>query len=229
MKELYDIPGQPLGSSIEVHALASLPTCELGVFAMVPDLMRYPRENIARIQWAYGYILDRYVQVKVFIAANKGTARWNNYDGFVCNERQGLFIAIGVTLNAMLRVFYPSDMLLVSQQSIFCADAVDLAERAKRERPFSAHHVPQALVSAWCVTKEGALQERLRQLIDDYRDTFAMAKLTRHISNWPDAPEKLREIPWFTLCYDKQNTDVESTGRESEIPMGRMQEYCCIL
>lgn len=233
MEELYDLPGQPLGSSMELQNMSRLPTCELGVLAMIPDLIRYPRQNIARIQWAYNYILDRYIQVKVFIAANKDTSCWNTYDGLVCNERHGLFIAIGITLNAFLRAHYPNDMLLVSQQSIFCADAVSLAERAKHERPLAAHHVPHAIVSACCVTKDNILKERLQQLIEDYRDTFSMARFVQNISYWPAAPDALQEIPLFTLCHAKENSGVDSTdggtNRRAETTEGGMQEYCCIL
>lgn len=233
IQELYDVPGKPLGSSLEIGNALSLPTCELGVLAMIPDLIRCPGENKERIKWTYSYILDQYVQVKVVITATEGTPLWDAYDGVVCNERQGFFISIGITLNAFLRTFYPKDMLLVNQRSIFCADAITLAERAKRERPLSAHHVPQAIVSAWCVTEDKTQKEKLQQLMDDYQATFAMAKLTKHISYWREAPGSLREIPRFTLCYDG-NGDTESgsaanAGRGTEIINRGMQEYCCIL
>ncbi|TWU71954.1 hypothetical protein ED733_000940 [Metarhizium rileyi] len=179
IQELYDMPEQPLRPLLDIQAMSRLPTCELRVFAMLPNLIRRPKENEEQIQWIYSYILDQYLQVKVFISANRETSCWNAYDGIICNERHGLFIAIGITLNALLRGFNPNNILLVSQRSIFCADAIILAERAKQERPLAAHHVPQAIVAAW--------------------STFAMAKLVQHMSCWPEAPAKLREIPWFTL------------------------------
>ncbi|KHN95182.1 uncharacterized protein MAM_06893 [Metarhizium album ARSEF 1941] len=199
IQQLYDMPEQPLRPLLDIQAMSRLPTCELRVFAMLPELIRHPRENKEQMRWIYSYILDQYLQVKVFISANRETSCWNAYDGIICNERHGLFIAIGITLNALLRAFSPGNILLVSQRSIFCADAVVLAERAKQERPLAAHHVPQAIVAAWCVTDDGATRDRLRQLIEDYRSTFAMAKLVQHLSCWPEAPAKLREIPWLTL------------------------------
>lgn len=199
IQELYDMPEQPLRPLLDIQAMSRLPTCELRVFAMLPNLIRRPKENEEQIQWIYSYILDQYLQVKVFISANRETSCWNAYDGIICNERHGLFIAIGITLNALLRGFNPNNILLVSQRSIFCADAIILAERAKQERPLAAHHVPQAIVAAWCVTEDDATRDKLRLLIEEYRSTFAMAKLVQHMSCWPEAPAKLREIPWFTL------------------------------
>ncbi|EFY91587.1 hypothetical protein MAC_02472 [Metarhizium acridum CQMa 102] len=244
IQELYDMPEQPLRPLLDIQAMSRLPTCELRVFAMLPDLIRHPSENKEQIHWIYSYILDQYLQVKVFISANRETSCWNAYDGIICNERHGLFIAIGITLNALLRAFNPSNILLVSQRSIFCADAIILAERAKQERPLAAHHVPQAIVAAWCVTDDEATKEKLRQLIEDYRSTFAMAKLVQHLSCWPEAPAKLREIPWLTLPQkagaeaaeavategDAQSVDAAVDADDgTEIIDRETHEFCCIL
>ncbi|KID96962.1 Zn(2)-C6 fungal-type DNA-binding domain protein, partial [Metarhizium majus ARSEF 297] len=239
IQELYDMPEQPLRPLLDIQAMSRLPTCELRVFAMLPDLIRHPIENKEQIHWIYSYILDQYLQVKVFISANRETSCWNAYDGIICNERHGLFIAIGITLNALLRAFNPSNILLVSQRSIFCADAIILAERAKQERPLAAHHVPQAIVAAWCVTDDEATKETLRQLIEDYRSTFAMAKLVQHLSCWPEAPAKLREIPWLTLPQKAEAAAAEAaaeadaqsvdTDDGTEIIDRETHEFCCIL
>ncbi|KID74570.1 uncharacterized protein G6M90_00g111020 [Metarhizium brunneum] len=241
IQELYDMPEQPLRPLLDIQAMSRLPTCELRVFAMLPDLIRHPSENKEQIHWIYSYILDQYLQVKVFISANRETSCWNAYDGIICNERHGLFIAIGITLNALLRAFNPSNILLVSQRSIFCADAIILAERAKQERPLAAHHVPQAIVAAWCVTDDEGTKETLRQLIEDYRSTFAMAKLVQHLSCWPEAPAKLREIPWLTLPKKTEaaaaaaeaaaEADAQSVDTDdgTEIIDRETHEFCCIL
>lgn len=214
-----------------MQAISRLPGCDLRVFAMIPDLIRHPKENKERIQWAYNSILDQYLQTKIFTSANVGKLSWNTHDGWRCNEQHGMFIAIGVTLNAVLRALYPSNMLLTTEQAMFCADAIILAERAKQERPLAAHHVPQAIVSAWCVAADSKTKQMLRQLIEDYRTTYAMAKLVQHILYWPAAPRKLRDIPWFTLYRKKGGTETAytlNTGETTKVDSG-MDEFCCIL
>lgn len=204
---------------------------------MIPDLIRHPKENEARIQWVYNSILDRHLQMKVYFSANKDKLSQNTYHGMLCNGQYGAYIAIGITLNAILRVLNPNNILLATEQSIFCGDAIILAERAKEERPLAAHHVPQAIVSAWCVTGDSKTRERLRQLIEDYRNTYAMAKLLQHISYWQVAPTRLMEIPWFRLDCTKQNsqgagdeTSMERrTERRTEGTSREVQEFCCIL
>lgn len=232
IQNLYNMRERPLRPAEAIQAISCLPGFDLRVLAMIPDLMRYPRENKERIQWVYSSILDRILQTKIYFNANKGKPSWNTDDGWVCNEQHGMFIAIGITLNAFLRVLNPSNMILATEQSIFCGDAIVLAERAKQERPLAAHHVPQAIVSAWCVIGDDKTKEKLRQLIEDYRSTYAMAKLVQHISYWQAAPIKLREIPWFRVQCTKG--DVESGGainmeRGTGIINTEMQEYCCIL
>lgn len=231
VQNLYDVLQLPPRPADDIYARSRFPHFELRVLAMIPDLLRHPRQNKERIHWVYNYTLDQYLLTKTFFSANKNKPSWNSFDGLTCNEPYGAYIAIGLMLNALLRVLSPSHVLLATEQSIFCTDAVDLAERAKLERPLAAHHIPQAIVSAWCVARDSKTKEKLRQLIEDYRTTYAMAKLVQHVSCWKAAPIKLREIPWFRLHCAKADTEGGSainTGG-TEIIDKEMYEACCIL
>lgn len=159
---------------------------------MVPELVRHPRENKERIQWAYDYVLDLRLQGHTLITANKKTLSWDTYEGVQLNE----------------------------------------GERARQERPMSAHHVPHAILSAWCVAEDNATKEKLWQLIEDYRATFAMAKRVQHVAYWKEAPKRLREIPRFTFCYAEKDAQISSIMRMeggAEAINTPLDNFCCIL
>lgn len=199
---------------------------------MVPDLMRRPRENKEQIRWAYNFVLDLRLRGHTAATANKETPSWDTREAVQLNEVEGMCIAIGITLNAFLRAFDPSNIRLEDEKLMICTDAVDLGERAKQERPMSAHHVPQAILAAWCVTEEVTTKEKLWQLIEDYKATYAMARMVQHVAYWKEAPARLREIPWLRFCYaeeDDQNSNIINTKGEAEVIHTRLDEFCCIL
>lgn len=155
---------------------------------------------------------------------------WDTRDLSRCNEYYGISTGCGLILNAFLRAFNPSNTLLLGQKITLCAEVIALAERAMQERPLGAHHVPEALLAAWCVA-DSDIKARLRQLLQDYRDTYAMAKLIHFVASWPEAPIQIREIPWFTLCDGAG--EASSKGNDMDTPVAeineRLTEYCCIL
>lgn len=213
-----------------VQSSLRLPSCELRVFTTIATLIRFPKENKEQIQWTYTYFLDRYTQLKRIIGTDQ-VLGWNTQELLMCNERQGLFLAIAVTLNAFLSTFDPSNLCLFSERDMFCADAITVGERAKNERPLSAHHVPHAIVSAWCLTKDTTEKAKLRQLIEDYRDTWAMGRMAQQVAYWREGPVKLQEIPWFKCRFTEdndQNSDVLN-AEGKEVTGTKLDEFCCIL
>jgi hypothetical protein len=144
-----------------------------------------------------------------------------------CNEIDGICTSSGIALNAFLRAFNPSNTLLSQQKVIFCAEAIALAERAMQERPLCAHHVPEALLAAWCVA-DSDIKARLRQTLEDYRETFAMAKFIQNIASWPEAPDQIQEIPWFTM-YNRGEDYYKGSERDRPMANKRLTKYCCIL
>lgn len=203
---------------------------------MVANLIRFPKENKEQVQWTYNYFLERYMQLRAIISTDQVLC-WTPHEMMICNERHGSFLSIAVVLNAFLRAFDPSNTRLVTEREMFCADAIILGEGAKNERPLSAHHVPQAIVAAWCVaeddTIEGKVQQlQLRQLIEDYRETYAMAKMVQHAAIWREAPVKLQQISWFKFCFtqdEDQNRYALNADGEAEVVTATMDEFCCIL
>lgn len=194
---------------------------------MLPDLMRNPTDHKKQIQCAYGEILQSFLHVRHH---NSAFAAPSTYERKVYNEQLGLYMAIGVTLNALLLHFDPGNLDLLREKGWFCAEAISLGERAEEERPLGAHHVPQAIVAAWCVAEEHTKKERLRELIEDYRETYAMAKLVQLVSSWEEAPRKLGEIPWFTIC---EGLGSQGGGNLTQygnvVGSEKSDKFCCIL
>ena len=213
-----------------VQASLLLPSCELRVFATIANLIRFPKENKEHIQWTYTYFLERYTQLRDILGTDQ-VLRWNTREMMLCNERHGAFLSIAVVLNAFLGTFNPSNVRFLSEREMFCADAISLGERAKNERPLSAHHVPIAIVSAWCVTKDATEKGKLRQLIDDYRDTFPMARMAQQVAYWREGPVKLQEIPWFKCRFTEDNDQNSNVlnAEGKEVTGTKLDEFCCIL
>lgn len=188
--------------------------------------MRHPKRNKDQVQSSYDYILDRFLQAKKYIKGMKDDPDWTPRRASMMNEAYGGFVALGCTFNAFVRAFNPSNMLLHEQKRVFCASAIALGKSALQERPLSGHHIPEALFSAWLVADsvEGDIKPRLRQLLEDYRETFAMGRVVQHMAQWQEAPAQLREIPWVTIP-ERRDASRERSAQTTE----ELTEYCCIL
>ena len=216
-------------STLSPASKPSIPPFPLTWYCILPDIIRSPTENIQQIQSIYSSILPLYRQLDLCIAANTKPPYWTIVDTLAVNETQGIYIVFGTILNAFLRAFNPFDTVLFSQKSTFCADAITLGERALQEQPLSAHHVPEALLAAWCVA-DGDTKARLRQLIEDYRHTFAMARLIQNVASWPEAPAQIREISWFTTYNRGEDSYMGSKRVRPMVATNQgLTEYCCIL
>ncbi|OAQ64929.1 transcription factor Cys6 [Pochonia chlamydosporia 170] len=206
------------------------PTYEFRWLCLLPDLIRYPAENKCQIQLAYNYILHSITCINTVIETIIHTPEWTEEQAMVVNERSGLFISIGVVLNAIMRTFHPDDALLRDQRLLFVGSAVALGERGLRERPLGGHHIAEALLAAWCVA-DGSSKVSLRKLVEDYRETFSMAKLIHNVAFWPEAPVQLEGIPWITLHKGADCPASKTDGRDKGRAKGGqdLSEYCCIL
>lgn len=230
IQTLYSLPGPPLWKpSAYTATKPELTAVSLAPISMIPGLMRNPRENKHQIQSTYDYLIEVCLLVNKCVMANKEYPYFDTWDFMRLNEIHGMCAGSAVVLNAFLRTFHPSNTALVGQKIVLCAQVIALAERAMHERPLCAHHVPQALLAAWCVT-DSHVKARLRQLLQDYRETYAMARLVYFVASWPEAPAQIQDIPWFTM-YDGRGDSHKGSGKDG--PVGgtsqRLTEYCCIL
>lgn len=245
--EVFGVNSQPRGLASPAYRI---PTCttslwpydfyclDLSVYLMVPRLLHHPRQNIKSIQLIYREILRVYPTCTKDVRVGRDQPRDRDiqYDIMmqaISDEAQSLHIAIGITFNAFLRasdLANANDRLLAEERAIFCADAVRLAEKSKSQLPLSAHHIPLSTIAAWCIVADADTENKLRQLLEDYRTSYAMIHVLHFAPYWREAPEKLsREIPWFPRYQGSR--PVESLGMDGsthEIDT-KMYEYCCIL
>lgn len=194
-------PGKP--SIQNPWKLTQLYCFDLREFMRIPTLMRNPRQHIKLIEHYYHNIQDAYPICKAYCTKNpvtimKGTRRADTRMQTVQGEAQTDFTYYGLMFNAFLRTLDPENKVLAEDRAMFCSDAVIMAEKLKHELPVSALEVPPALIAAWCVAEDADVRKRLRQLLDDYRYSWAMCHILHCIPNWKEAPKKLsREIPWI--------------------------------
>lgn len=197
---------------------------DINVAAMLPGLMRHPKQNLATIGFVYAYVLKEYPRIanSVQHLDQVGQLRQRVIQSFLCT--------IGVTFNAFLRSINPDNERSAAERASFCKDAISLAEAARVERPLAAHHVPYLLVSAWCVA-EGDTKQKLRALLEEYKTLPAMTRFQKYASNWKEAPSKLsREIPWMPAYESGEQDEGYSDGEDVlEKVEAEGYEYCCIL
>ncbi|TWU78441.1 hypothetical protein ED733_008863 [Metarhizium rileyi] len=212
---------------------------DISVYLMIPQLLRRPRENMKTIELIYYMVKDSYPRcVKHMKPTHNQTTQDRLKHGAFMKviqvEAQSLHVAIGLTFNAFLRAFCcdSDDVPLADDRITFCADAIELAEQSKSQLPLSAHHVPLSTIAAWCVAEdESSSKARLRQLLEEYRSSYAMVHVLHSAPYWREAPEKLsREIPWFPKYNGDRRRKGAGRGNMSNDGLdSEMYEYCCIL
>ncbi|KHN94359.1 uncharacterized protein MAM_07788 [Metarhizium album ARSEF 1941] len=212
---------------------------DISVYLMIPQLLRRPRENIKSIELIYAMIRDAYPRCArdVNPTHHQTVEDKAEHDAFmqaIQVEAQSLHIAIGLSFNAFLRTRARGgldDRRLADDRATFCADAATLADESKSQLPLSAHHIPLSTIAAWCTAEQGSdLKSRLRQLLDDYRCSYAMVHVLHSAPYWREAPQKLsREIPWFPAYIGGARASTAGTAGEGDEFDAEMYEHCCIL
>lgn len=210
---------------------------------MMQQLIRQPRENMEWIRWAYhSTAREAYPKWNEFLVTQGSATATTGVKGQkrtsrdvrvqnVYRDLPAVYIAMSLPLNAFLRT-RASDSeqkLLAEERAAFCAHAIRLADETKVQRPLAAYHIPGAIAAAWCVADSEDSKQRLRQLLEDYRDDFSMRRFLMAFSKWREAPEKLsREIPWFP-AYKPKGGRGSREKRDTGAIDSEMYEYCCIL
>ncbi|KAG8414196.1 hypothetical protein J3459_014979 [Metarhizium acridum] len=211
---------------------------DISVYLIIPQLLRRPRENIKSIELIYNMIRHAYPRCVRDVSPTHDLTVEDKieHEAFmqaIQVEARSLHIAIGLNFNAFLRASGRDfdDRQLAEDRATFCADAATLADKSKSQLPLSAHHIPLSTIAAWCTAEQGSdLEIRLRQLLEDYRSSYAMIHVLHSAPYWREAPEKLtREIPWFPKYIGNQRGSTASTEDKDDGFDAEMYEYCCIL
>lgn len=205
---------------------------------MIPQLLRRPRQNIRSIQLIHNKVRTSYPICASDTRVDDGKLRNDDVQyeimmQTISDEAQALHIAIGITFNAFLRasdMADADDRLLAEERDMYCADAAKLAEQSKPQLPLSAHHIPLSTIAAWCIAENADTKSKLRQLLEDYRTSYAMVHVLQFAPYWREAPEKLsREIPWFPRYERRRPVESSGTDGSADEVDEKMYEYCCIL
>lgn len=190
----------------------------------VPDLLRHPTKNLNRVQELYDILRHDY---KVLLQFRETYLPPKSLITPLpppvvstlacCNEIQSIVLAVGISLNAILRAQYPNKAELQREHVSFCADIIVLAEDLKMELPMGAVYLPLTLTAAWLASKDPIYREKLKQLFDDYKGGYAMSELIRRASHWKNAPESLvRELSWFPRFTSAEPNAVSGTNEETD-------------
>lgn len=202
-------------------------SCEFETLAVVSNLMQNPKANINQIHSVYTMIRDEYAELKRFgdtVIAQVCTQPLTSTDAIRAqtsyHQAQSIMLAICLTFNAFLRDAHLARPTLENERAAFCADAVVLAEDGKLGRPLAAVHIPLSTTAAWLVSTENEQRERLRVLLDDYQGNFGMLYFINMLSQWENAPRRLRDLAWFPRDGDRQRDLASVTDA---------YRNCCIL
>ena len=84
----------------------------------------------------------------------------------------GVFLALALILNMLLRVFDFYDPELHNDCDAFCLDVLKLANEVAQYRPLGASYMPLPLVIAWTATDDMPLKYDLRATLADYQTDF---------------------------------------------------------
>ncbi|KAL3955941.1 hypothetical protein ACCO45_008787 [Purpureocillium lilacinum] len=172
---------------------------ELQNMSLMTEILRRPMQNTSQMKTLYQIVrldfpgLKRHL-LEVIEPACTGPLEklplvlvrlQTRYQAAYC-----LLLSMGMTLNGMLRALNPYDTLLGEEMDVYCAEMLDLAERAKRRRPFGASHIPPrvarpAIKSMIAEYDTGfgyvnwqAKAELLRPAYDTVRNRLAASKLS---------------------------------------------------
>ncbi|KAK2589651.1 hypothetical protein QQS21_012666 [Conoideocrella luteorostrata] len=211
---------------------------DLPYFCMLPELVRNPEQNFDRIKSYYNTIRIDYPGVKAFgetvlqpqcngpatSMPLRVVRAQSSYQAGQC-----LMLTIALALNAFLRKHYASDELLMQEKHDFCADTIQLAERALPRRPLAAAHIPLCLIAAWLVSTDLAQQTQMDALLDEYQKDYALVGSIRSatILQQDETTGTIRKIPRFPCNF----TGVHQLRplNQRSAPEAYCAEYCCIL
>lgn len=204
--------------------------------AIIPELIRNPKENCDTIKAYYEIIRTDYPGVKNFgdtiIAANcvgpptslplKFVRAQTHFHGAQC-----LMITIGIAFNSFMRKHFHSDDLLFTEWYTFCADAIELAERAKHRRPLAAAHIPLCLIAAWLSSQDPIQQMQLELLMDEYKHDYALIDLIRNATQVKE--DKTTGIFTRLPCFPMNLGAGRKSVNQTEGAEAFCAEYCNIL
>ncbi|KAJ6439930.1 transcription factor Cys6 [Purpureocillium lavendulum] len=219
-------------------------TClELQNMSLMTEILRHPMQHISQMRSLYQIVrLDfpglRKHLLEIIEPACSGPLEklplvlvrlQTRYQAAYC-----LLLSMGMTLNGMLRALNPYDLLLGEEMDTYCAEMLDLAERAKGRRPFGASHIPLGLLSAWAAVDDESQRPAIRSMIAEYDVGFASV-------NWQAKAELLRPaydtVRRRLAVYNLSSPDPGDVSDDSGCAMEdlncmvayKKKDACCIL
>lgn len=206
----------------------------------IPDLIWNPKENSETIKTYYEMIRADYPGIKAFgdnaIEAKcigpptslplKLVRAQTHYQAAQC-----IILTIAITLNAFMSKHFGPDDLLATERYTFCADVIQLSERARHRRPLAAAHVPLCLITAWLASQDPVQQIQLELLMDDYEQDYNLIDLVRNSTQIEEEGKTgiIRKLPCFPMnILGGQIETGMGTGVKGG-PEAYCAEYCNIL
>ena len=157
---------------------AGLPnrSLDLANLFRIPDFVRDPVTHFEDIQSVYkGLQIDCTVVRTAIMTLSEMVASGEmiNVKVLTLNSvAYGMLMTMAMVLNAILRSFDRSDVLLHSESEEFCDEALDLSKRVSQYRPLGSSYMPLALACAWAVTEDEVKRDALGDMMMEYQTDF---------------------------------------------------------
>jgi hypothetical protein len=105
----------------------------------------------------------------------------------------GLLLAMGCTLNRILRIYDGEATQLVTTYHLFCDDTIVLAENLERYRPSTSAFMPVVLMCAWTASTDGYRLEEIEEWLVNYQSDYVTDNYTELGRNVKEAYEGIEE------------------------------------
>ncbi|KIE01664.1 ATPase, P-type, transmembrane domain protein, partial [Metarhizium majus ARSEF 297] len=210
---------------------------DMAWLSKLPELIRSPVENSATIRAYYEMIQTDYPGIKRFgdsVIEARCVGPPTSLPLRVVRAQtqfhaaQCVILSIAIALNAFVgKHFGPSD-LAAAERYAFCADAIELAERARHRRPLAAAHIPLCLIAAWLSSRDAAQQAQLELLMDEYEKDYHLIEMVRGATQVGGAGKE-GAIRTFA-CFPMQTLGGQNGPAGPRAgPEAYCAEYCTIL
>ncbi len=150
------------------------PTMEMRGLRRIPTYMRYPEENIDGIRRLYENLKVEGAKLRPILEGFRNGASGPPLT-MMYSELQailGLWLTLSICTNAILSIFYPSELVFIEDWPVLYEQIVQLSKDAMSFRPLGASYIPLCLLCAWGTTDDPSKRAEVDCLMACYQPDF---------------------------------------------------------